>query len=142
MRYLLDTDHISFLQRRSGTEYIKLLTRINQYPVDEFAFSIISFHEQVIGVHSFINRAKSTTDVVRGYNLLSEVIQGFSNAHILSFDTQAAETFIQLRKQKVRIATMDLRIASIALSKELILLTRNVRDFQQVPKLVIEDWTI
>ena len=141
MRYLLDTDHISFLQRRSGTEYIKLLTRINQYPVDEFAFSIISFHEQVIGVHIFINRAKSTTDVVRGYNLLSEVIQGFSNAHILSFDTQAAETFIQLRKQKVRIATMDLRIASIALSKELILLTRNVRDFQQVPKLVIEDWT-
>ena len=142
MRYLLDTDHISFLQRRSGTEYIKLLTRINQYPVDEFAFSIISFHEQVIGVHIFINRAKSTTDVVRGYNLLSEVIQGFSNAHILSFDTQAAETFIQLRKQKVRIATMDLRIASIALSKELILLTRNVRDFQQVPKLVIEDLTI
>lgn len=142
MRYLLDTDHISFLQRRSGKEYIKLLTRINQYPVDEFAFSIISFHEQVIGVHSFINRAKSTTDVVRGYNLLSEVIKGFSNAHILSFDNQAAETFIQLRKQKVRIATMDLRIASIALSKELILLTRNVRDFQQVPNLVTEDWTI
>ncbi|MDJ0581235.1 hypothetical protein [Crocosphaera sp.] len=44
MIYLLDTDHISFLQRRSGTEYIKLLTRINQYPVDKFAFSIISFH--------------------------------------------------------------------------------------------------
>lgn len=142
MRYLLDTDHISFLQRRSGTEYIKLLTRINQYPVDEFAFSIISFHEQVIGVHSFINRAKSTTDVVRGYQLLSEVIQGFSTAHILSFDTQAAEIFMQLRKQKVRIAKMDLRIASIALSKELILLTRNVRDFQQVPNLVTEDWTI
>lgn len=68
MRYLLDTDHISFLQRKSGTEFLKLLSRINQYPADEFAFSIISFHEQVIGVHSFINRAKSTTDVVRGYN--------------------------------------------------------------------------
>lgn len=142
MRYLLDTDHISFLQRRAGTEYLKLLARINQYHADEFAFSIISFHEQVIGVHSFINRAKSTTDVVRGYNLLSEVINGFSNAHVLSFDTQAAETFMQLRKQKVRIAKMDLRIASIALSKELTLLTRNIRDFQQVPNLLTEDWTI
>jgi tRNA(fMet)-specific endonuclease VapC len=37
---------------------------------------------------------------------------------------------------------MDLRIASIAISRNLVLLTRNVRDFIKVPKLVTEDWTV
>jgi tRNA(fMet)-specific endonuclease VapC len=37
---------------------------------------------------------------------------------------------------------MDLRIASIALSQGLILLTRNTRDFSKVPGLVTQDWTI
>ncbi len=36
---------------------------------------------------------------------------------------------------------MDLRIASIALSHDMTVLTRNVRDFEQVPDLRIEDWT-
>jgi tRNA(fMet)-specific endonuclease VapC len=37
---------------------------------------------------------------------------------------------------------MDLRIASIAISRGLVLLTRNARDFSKIPELVIEDWTI
>jgi tRNA(fMet)-specific endonuclease VapC len=36
---------------------------------------------------------------------------------------------------------MDLRIASIAISYDLILLTRNRKDFSQIPNLLIEDWT-
>ena len=39
-------------------------------------------------------------------------------------------------------ATMDLRIASIALSQGLTLLTRDLRDFSKVPRLVMEDWTV
>ena len=42
MKYLLDTDHISILQRQSGTEYVRLMTRIAQHPLSELAFSIIS----------------------------------------------------------------------------------------------------
>jgi tRNA(fMet)-specific endonuclease VapC len=37
---------------------------------------------------------------------------------------------------------MDLRIASIAISRSLVLLTRNARDFGKIPELVMEDWTI
>jgi tRNA(fMet)-specific endonuclease VapC len=42
----------------------------------------------------------------------------------------------------LRIATMGLRIASIALGQQLISLTRNSRDFGTAPGPVIEDWTI
>ena len=36
---------------------------------------------------------------------------------------------------------MDLRIASIALVTDSILLSRNLRDFRQVPVLSVRDWT-
>lgn len=142
MRYLLDTDHISFLQRRSSSEYTALATRIAQQPLADFAFSIISFHEQTIGAHTFINRSQTTTDSVRGYTLLMEIIQGFSAVSVLPFDRNAAIVFDQLRSQQIRVATMDLRIAAIALAQGLILLTRNTVDFSKVPDLVIEDWTV
>ena len=37
---------------------------------------------------------------------------------------------------------MDTRIAAIALSHKLILLTRNYQHFNKIPGLLIEDWTI
>jgi tRNA(fMet)-specific endonuclease VapC len=142
VRYLLDTDHISFLQRRSSIEFNRLMIRIARYAPEDFALSAVSFHEQTLGAHNFINRAQTNTDMIRGYNLLLEILQGFSSAPVLPFDAEAIAVFDELRSQKVRVSTMDLRIASIALSRELVLLTRNVRDFSKVPKLVTEDWTV
>ncbi len=37
---------------------------------------------------------------------------------------------------------MDLRIAAIALTKSMTVLTRNAVDFQKVPNLLVEDWTL
>ncbi len=42
MRYLLDTDHLSILQRQSGADYHNLVERMAQYPLDDFAISIIT----------------------------------------------------------------------------------------------------
>ena len=141
MKYLLDTDHISFLQRRSSSEFSQLAFRRAQHPISDFALSVISFHEQVIGTHSFINRAQTNTDLARGYTLLLEILNGFTTAPVLPFDSKAIVIFDQMRTQKVRVATMDLRIAAIAISNNLVLLTRNTGDFSKVPNLIIEDWT-
>ena len=73
--------------------------------------------------------------------MLSETLRVFAVAKVLPFDASAAAEFDRLRSRRVRIATMDLRIASIAISRGLTLLTRNVKDFGRVPGLVTEDWT-
>jgi tRNA(fMet)-specific endonuclease VapC len=118
-----------------------LAARLARQPRNEFTFPVVSFHEQALGAHTFINRARTAADVVRGYILLMEILKGFSAAPVLPFDSAAASHFEQLQRQGVRLATMDLRIASIALSRGLILLTRNVADFSKVPGLSTEDWT-
>jgi tRNA(fMet)-specific endonuclease VapC len=142
VNYLLDTDHISFLQRRSGSEFTRLVSQMGQHSSADFALSIVSFHEQVLGAHNFINRARTNADMIRGYTLLSEILQGFTIAPVLSFDAGAVAVFFDLRRQGVRVSTMDLRIAAIAISCNLVLLTRNISDFSKVPGLVMEDWTV
>jgi tRNA(fMet)-specific endonuclease VapC len=115
---------------------------MRQFSSADFALSIVSFHEQVLGAHNFINRSQTNTDTIRGYNLLVEIFQGFRIAPILSFDAGAVAVFDDLRKQKILVSTMDLRIAAIAISCDLVLLTRNVKDFSQIPNLVTENWTL
>ncbi len=142
MKFLLDTDHISILQKQSGPEYTALMARIAQVARADLAFCIVSFHEQVLGCHAYVAQAKTSAELVRGYRMFDRVLSAFAAALVLPFDSHASAVFDGLVAQRVRIATMDLRIASIALSQGLTLLTRNARDFSKVPGLVIEDWTI
>jgi tRNA(fMet)-specific endonuclease VapC len=142
VRYLLDTDHISFLQLGFGPEYAALSARISRHSPADFTFSLVSFHEQMLGGAAYINRARATPDVVRGYEVLGQVLQSYLSAAVLPFDAAAAATFDGLTARRVRVGTMDLRIASIALSRGLAVLTRNLGDFRKVPGLVVEDWTV
>ena len=142
MRYLLDTDHLSIVQRQPGPAYTRLMAQITQHLLADLAFSIISFHEQVLGCHTYISRAQSSGDVVHGYEMLARVLRDFVAAPVIPFDAAAAAVFDGLVGQRVRVATMDLRIAAIALSRGMVLVTRNVSDFGKVPGLEIEDWTV
>jgi tRNA(fMet)-specific endonuclease VapC len=139
--YLLDTDHITILQRETGPDLAMLLARLAQESPGELAFSSISLHEQVVGYHTYINRARTVAAVVRGYTMLATVLRTFSRAPVLPFDAAAAGVYDALVAQRVRVRTMDLRIAAIALGQGLVEVTRNTNDFGQVPGLQIVDWT-
>ncbi|MCI0378769.1 MAG: hypothetical protein L0215_14270 [Gemmataceae bacterium] len=57
MPYILDTDHLSILQK-GGPEAESLDARLSHYAADEIAATIVSFQEQVRGWLAWINRAK------------------------------------------------------------------------------------
>lgn len=141
MTHLLDTDHLSILQRPTGREYPILVANINMHPIGDIGASIVSFHEQALGAHSLINQSKDAAELVRHYELLNKLLEGYSSFSVLPFDTLAAGLLDQFKAQKIRIGRMDLRIAAIARSRNLVLVTRNTSDFGQVPGLRLEDWT-
>ena len=138
--YLLDTDHLGIIQRQTEPEFSRLWTRMSREDSRAFYVSIVTFHEQVLGWSAYLNRARGTAGVVRAYRMFEHILADFSAAQILSFDESAAHRFDELRTKKVRIATMDLRIAAIALSRDLTLLSRNLSDFHKVTELKVEDW--
>ena len=141
MTHLLDTDHISILQRRGGTDYAVLVVNLSNHQDSDIGVSVISLHEQAVGCNSLINNFRYPADILLGYELFARTIEDFRRFTVVPYDPAAQVMFDQLKATKIRIGTMDLRIAAIALSRRLTVVTRNARDFAQVPGLSIEDWT-
>jgi tRNA(fMet)-specific endonuclease VapC len=73
--------------------------------------------------------------------MFQDILADFVAMQVLPFDDLAGSQFEAIRRQRVRIGTMDLRIASIALARGFTVLTRNLVDFERVPGLAAEDWT-
>ena len=139
--YLLDSDHLSILQRQRGPEFEVLAKRCLGMKAEDFFVTIVSFHEQFNGWIKYIALARDSASLVRGYTELEKVVDNFSRAQVLGFGPATAEIYDDLRKQRIRIGAMDLRIASIAIANQLTLLTKNTVDFERVPNLVFSDWT-
>ena len=72
---------------------------------------------------------------------LGRLLTEYQHRLLLPFDERAVSEFKRLKAAKVKIGTMDLRIASIVLANGATLITRNLRDYEQVPGLQAEDWT-
>ena len=141
MPLVLDTDHLTVLQRRQQPGCDRLLARLERVPADDVAVTIISFQEQIQGWLAFLSRARSATQIVRAYTELEAIMRSFSKMNVLSFGQEAQTRFTHLRGERLRVATMDLRIASIALATDSTLLSCNLQDFRRVPGLSVEDWT-
>jgi tRNA(fMet)-specific endonuclease VapC len=80
--FLFDTDHLVIIQQRAEPEFNRLSIRISGRSGDEFFAPIITFHEQVQGWNAYINRAKRTTELVKGYARLQRILSDFSQARI------------------------------------------------------------
>ena len=74
------------------------------------------------------------------YERLAELFDFIAEWEIISLSGSAADLFAQLRRQKVRIGSQDLKIAAIAMTEQALLLSANLRDFQKVPDLRVENW--
>ena len=60
----------------------------------------------------------------------------------MQFSPSAGTQYQSLKDQKLRIGSRDLRISAIALANNGIIITRNQKDFSQVPGLKIEEWLL
>ena len=142
MRFLIDTDHASLIQLKTEPEISAISRHLTACSETDITYSIISVHEQFSGSHSYINRGRTPADTVSGYGRFAKLVDFYKQVPLVPFDEPAATEFGRLKAVGVRVGTMDLRIASIALSRGLVVVTRNVRDFGRVPGLVTEDWTV
>lgn len=139
MIYLLDTDHVSLIQR-GGDVALPLLTRLRPLPPDDYGTTIVTYEEQCRGWADQIHRAHAAAERIEAYACLSASLRFFSAIAVWEY-TPAAEAQAALLST-LRIGTKDRRIAAIALVNGATVLTRNLRDFGKVPGLVVEDWTL
>lgn len=138
---ILDTDCLSLLNRERILESSVLRKNLERFPPDELFTTIITFEEQMRGWLAFIAKAKTPEQQIYAYERLHQALEAYRNTTVLDFDENAAKVFQQLKSQKIRVGSMDLKVASIAISRKAILVSRNLKDFQQVPDLTVQDWT-
>ena len=136
--YLLDSDHLSLHQRGHEPLRKRLLTM----PPEQIALTVVSAEELLRGRLAQIRKAKENESRVKAYSWLSKTIDFLCGFTILRFDEEADAHFQDFRNKKIKIGAQDLKIAAIARSHDATLVTRNRRDFEQVPSLKIEDWSI
>jgi len=130
--YCFDTDVLSAVLRRDPP--LALVRRLAQVPPTEQTTTAITVGELLYGAA----RRGSPTQTRRVRELLESALS------IVPFDRRAAEVYGELRavleREGRRLDEPDLRIAAIARSRELTLVTGNVRHFERVPELVVENW--
>ena len=115
---ILDTDHFSELEHRNSKKAPKLRERLAQVGDRPVATTIVSIEEQLRGRLALINQKPVGAEQVLPYTKLIELIEFYPGWRILPFDQIAVERFHNLRGAKVRIGTMDLKIAAIVLALE------------------------
>ncbi|MDQ3862458.1 MAG: type II toxin-antitoxin system VapC family toxin [Actinomycetota bacterium] len=131
--YLLDTDILSNLMKRAPAS--TLVARLARVPPEDQFTSSVTLGELLYGAY----RSSRTATLLERIEetLLPEL-------PILPFDTAAARRYGELRELLERrgtpIGDADTRVASIALSRGLTVVTGNERHFRQVPQLEVENW--
>jgi tRNA(fMet)-specific endonuclease VapC len=134
---LLDTDTLALLFQGHARVEARLRT------ADEaVATTIITRIEVLQGRFDAIMKAADSAQLQRAHQRLLESESQFTTLPIIPIDRSIAEQFERLLRSKrlKKLGRGDLLIASFALAHKATLVTRNLRDFKQVPGLKPENW--
>ena len=130
--YLIDTNICIYLINGSSD---KLRRKIESFQPYEIAVSAISVAELEYGVSKSLYVEKNRTT-------LHKFLSAFE---ILPFDDRDAESFgivrAHLEKMGTPIGAYDMQIAAQGITRDIIVVTNNVREFERVPTLRVENWT-
>ena len=137
---ILDTDHVVTLKYSKSETFRRLAKRMADSEDQDFVTTAVTLEEQMRGWLAQINRQKTVEKQVLPYAELVQLVEFFGYWTLLPFDENSAAHFQYFRKQRIRSGSMDLKIASIAVANDCLLLTANTRDFEAVPGLQIDDW--
>jgi tRNA(fMet)-specific endonuclease VapC len=134
--YMLDTNICSFIMREQPETLLKVLQGHVENK-DRLVISAITYSELRFGA---IGKKASPRHVVI-VDQFMERIDG-----VLPWDRASVDATIIIRQylaaQGIPIGSNDAAIAGNAIAAGCVLVTNNVREFERVPELKIEDWTL
>jgi tRNA(fMet)-specific endonuclease VapC len=136
---IFDTDILSDLLNSVPA----VIARSTTIPVTDQAITVVSVEEVLRGQLNALRTAaagKGKIPLPEAYEYFLDDCLALATYRILPYTSAADAEFARLRAQKVRIGTQDLRIACVALATAATVVTRNARDFAQVPGLLLEVW--
>jgi len=129
--YLLDTNIVSYWMRG----HQPLMDRIKSHSPKDLSLSAITLAEIYYGIEKSPIKKKARR---------TKIEQIRSTVEVHPFDGSAAAKYgvirTQLEKKGLVISERDLQIASIAIANGLCVITHNVKEFNRVEKLKLEDW--
>jgi tRNA(fMet)-specific endonuclease VapC len=134
--FVLDTDMLSLYQHGNSL----VCQRVDSHAPDELAITVMTIEEQLSGWYTLLRRAKQPPQVARVYQRLAENVSFLSGWQVLLYPETAIARCDQLLAMKLGVRKTDLRIAAITLENAGTLVTRNLRDFQRIPNLAVENW--
>jgi tRNA(fMet)-specific endonuclease VapC len=119
------------------------LQRLLAVPEADRAIPVVALEEVLRGRLDGIRRAQAgrirlTLD--RAYDLLRNAIEDTRPYQLLSYTAAAHAMLQQWQRAKIRVGTNDMRIAAICIDHAATLVTRNARDYNQVPGLTFDVW--
>lgn len=135
--FVLDTDTISLYQH----DHPAVQTAVQSHPLSELAITVLTVEEQLSGWYNELRKAKKPAALAAVYHRMALTVRFLGHLPILSFTEAAIDRYEGLKRLKLKVKKTDLRIAAVVLENNAVLVTRNRRDFAQVPGLKIEDWS-
>lgn len=131
MILLLDTNTCIYLIKKRPPE---VLRRFDGYAVGDIAVSSVTAAELHFGAHK--SQRPTQNEQALEQFLLPLVVVGFDQGAAVAYGRIRAF----LERRGTPIGPLDTLIAAHAVSLNLTLVTNNVREFERVPDLKVENW--